>query len=99
MSGFEPSEELRLKLLAEEQKLRSKQPPHWAKTKYRKYAERLNALQKKDVPVEKKEVSKRVVREVCKKTGGKAVLNKGVVGGGVKKGVCGKRKVFVKRKK
>ena len=33
-----PSEELRKKLLAEELKLRSKQPEHWAKTKYRKYA-------------------------------------------------------------
>ncbi|MBI5553549.1 MAG: hypothetical protein HY917_02300 [Candidatus Diapherotrites archaeon] len=34
----EPTEKLRLKLLAEEKKLRSKQPPHWAKSKYRKYA-------------------------------------------------------------
>lgn len=33
-----PSEALRKRLLAEELKLRSKQPPHWAKTKYRKYA-------------------------------------------------------------
>ncbi|HZX33919.1 MAG TPA: hypothetical protein VFF09_00920 [archaeon] len=33
-----PSEELRKKLLAEELKLRKKQPEHWAKTKYRKYA-------------------------------------------------------------
>ena len=33
-----PSEELRKKLLKEEFKLRKKQPEHWAKTKYRKYA-------------------------------------------------------------
>lgn len=31
-------EELRLKLLQEEQKLRSKQPEAWTKTKFRKYA-------------------------------------------------------------
>ena len=34
----QPSEELRKKLLLEELKLRKKQPEHWAKTKYRKYA-------------------------------------------------------------
>lgn len=33
-----PSEELRKKLLRQELKLRKKQPEHWAKTKYRKYA-------------------------------------------------------------
>ncbi len=33
-----PTEELRMQLLREEQKLRKKQPEHWAKTKYRKYA-------------------------------------------------------------
>ncbi|MCR4369325.1 MAG: hypothetical protein NUV67_05465 [archaeon] len=33
-----PSEQMRQKLLEEELKLRSKQPEHWAKTKYRKYA-------------------------------------------------------------
>lgn len=32
------SEELRKKLLAQELKMRKKQPEHWAKTKYRKYA-------------------------------------------------------------
>ena len=36
-----PSEEMRIKLLQEELKLRSKQPEHWAKTKYRKFAERM----------------------------------------------------------
>ena len=33
-----PSEELRKKLLKQELKMRKKQPEHWAKTKYRKYA-------------------------------------------------------------
>lgn len=33
-----PSEELRKKLLKQELRLRKKQPEHWAKTKYRKYA-------------------------------------------------------------
>ena len=33
-----PSEELRLKLLEEEFKLRSKQPTAWTKTKFRPYA-------------------------------------------------------------
>ncbi|MFA5357991.1 MAG: hypothetical protein WC308_03645 [archaeon] len=31
-------EDLRLSLLAEEQKMRSKQPEAWTKTKFRKYA-------------------------------------------------------------
>jgi len=31
-------EELRIKLLEEEQKMRSKQPEAWTKTKFRKYA-------------------------------------------------------------
>jgi hypothetical protein len=31
-------EKMRLKLLQEEQKLRSKQPEAWTKTKFRKYA-------------------------------------------------------------
>ncbi len=33
-----PSEKLRLKLLREELKLRSRQPTAWTKTKYRPYA-------------------------------------------------------------
>ena len=43
-----PSEELRKKLLKEEFKLRKKQPEHWAKTKYRKYARPF-----KEAPTEK----------------------------------------------
>jgi hypothetical protein len=35
---FGVDESLRKKLLAEEQKLRSKQPEAWTKTKFRKYA-------------------------------------------------------------
>jgi hypothetical protein len=33
-----PSEKLRRELIKEELELRKKQPEHWAKTKYRKYA-------------------------------------------------------------
>lgn len=36
--GVEANEEMRLKLLAKEQKLRSGQPEPWTKTKYRPYA-------------------------------------------------------------
>lgn len=36
--SLKPSEELRLKLLKEEFKLRKKQPEAWTKTKFRKYA-------------------------------------------------------------
>jgi len=35
---IQPTEELRLKLLAEEFKLRKKQPEAWTKTKYRPFA-------------------------------------------------------------
>ena len=35
---FKVTEEMRLKLLEEERKLRAKQPEPWTKTKYRKYA-------------------------------------------------------------
>lgn len=43
------SEELRLKLLREELKLRKKQPTAWTKTKFRKYA---NFRAKKKAPEE-----------------------------------------------
>lgn len=43
-----PSEELRKKLLKQELSLRSKQPPHWAKTKYRKYSLMLNKKAEKE---------------------------------------------------
>jgi len=36
--NMDVDEDLRLQLLAQEQKLRSKQPEAWTKTKFRKYA-------------------------------------------------------------
>ncbi len=50
-----PSEKLRKLLLKQELRLRKKQPEHWAKTKYRKYAkpftkeelEKIGELEKK----------------------------------------------------
>ena len=59
-----PSEALRKKLLAEELKLRKSQPPHWAKTKYRKYA----LLRRPDEPllkIKKRRKAKR--KKVAKK--------------------------------
>lgn len=44
-----PSEELRKKLLKQELAMRSKQPPHWAKTKYRKYSIMLNKKAEKEI--------------------------------------------------
>ncbi len=38
MDFMKPSEEMRLKLLQEEFRLRKKQPQAWTKTKYRAYA-------------------------------------------------------------
>lgn len=48
--GVDSSEELRLKLLKEELKLRKKQPEAWTKTKYRPYAN-FRTKKKEDVPV------------------------------------------------
>lgn len=45
----EPTETLRLKLLAEEQKLRKKQPKRWTEIKFRRYA---NFRLPKDWPVD-----------------------------------------------
>ncbi len=45
-----PSEELRKKLLAQEFAMRKKQPEHWAKTKYRKYATMLSQKMNKEKP-------------------------------------------------
>ncbi|MCR4335423.1 MAG: hypothetical protein NUV57_02700 [archaeon] len=61
------SETLRKKLLEEELKLRQKQPEHWAKTKYRKYAkpyteeekEKIKELEKKRKSVTKKIAAKK----------------------------------------
>ncbi|MFH1391651.1 MAG: hypothetical protein ABIH20_05045 [Candidatus Diapherotrites archaeon] len=43
------SEEMRKKLLEEELKLRQKQPEHWAKTKYRKYAKPFTEAEKEKI--------------------------------------------------
>ncbi|HZX19746.1 MAG TPA: hypothetical protein VFF13_01905 [archaeon] len=48
--GVDSSEELRLKLLKEELKLRKKQPEAWTKTKYRPYAN-FRTKKKEDVPI------------------------------------------------
>ncbi|HIH07831.1 MAG: hypothetical protein J4224_02560 [Candidatus Diapherotrites archaeon] len=57
-----PSEELRKKLLAEELKLRKKQPEHWAKSKYRRYARPFKPAEpvpeKKEPAKQKKKPSK-----------------------------------------
>ncbi len=53
-----PSEELRLALLKEELKLRKKQPEHWAKTKYRKYAMLLSRTEMKNLNAAEEEVRK-----------------------------------------
>lgn len=68
-----PSERLRQKLLQEELKLRKKQPEHWAKTKYRKYAkpytpEELEKL--KEMEKERKRF-KRAGKSASKKSGRK----------------------------
>ena len=56
-----PSEKLRQLLLSQELKMRKKQPEHWAKTKYRKYAkpftdeelEKIKILEKKRKNIKK----------------------------------------------
>lgn len=58
-----PSEELRKRLLEEELKLRKKQPEHWAKSKYRKYA---NMLSRKKEKAEEK--AKLAAAELAKAT-------------------------------
>lgn len=50
------SEELRLKLLKQELKLRKKQPTAWTKTKFRKYA---------NFRTKKKEVQEQAVQQVA----------------------------------
>ena len=95
-----PSESLRKKLLEEELRLRTKQPEHWAKTKYRKYAkpftpeelERIKEYDRKRTgarPVVKKEKkrarkSKKWNRKAAKKTAKKTA--------GKKSGKLAKRK-------
>ena len=86
-----PSEELRKKLLKEEFKLRKKQPEHWAKTKYRKYAkpfkiapaekiyaEEPHEMEKLEKTTRKASTSKRkpVKKKATKHRGKKAVKKK-----------------------
>lgn len=59
------NEELRKKLLAEEFKLRSKQPTAWTKTKYRPYANFRKPKDFKDIKDVKGD-GKEVVKEIVK---------------------------------
>ena len=61
-----PSESLRKKLLEEELRLRTKQPEHWAKTKYRKYAKpfSLEEMEKiKELEAERKTVKRKLKKK------------------------------------
>ena len=78
-----PSEELRKKLLMEEMKLRKKQPEHWAKTKYRKYAKPAKAITTERIyaeePHETEKAEKRAVsvkKKAPKKAAKKAKISK-----------------------
>ena len=87
-----PSEKMRIALLKAEMRLRKKQPEHWAKTKYRKYAkpftpeelERIKEYDRKRTgarPVVKKEKkrarkSKKWNRKAAKKTAKKTAGKK-----------------------
>ncbi|GEM_PF-1956685 len=55
-----PSEKLRKKLIEQELKMRKKQPEHWAKTKYRKYAKPYTDLEMVQIKeLDKKRASRR----------------------------------------
>ena len=61
---IKPTEELRLKLLQEEFKLRQKQPQAWTKTKYRKFAMfAFNRKKKDETEQEKSDREKKQVAE------------------------------------
>ena len=62
-----PSEELRKKLLKQELAMRSKQPPHWAKTKYRKYSTMLNKKAEKEMADLQKSMKAKKMKEKKKK--------------------------------
>jgi len=55
-------EELRLQLLAEEFKLRKKQPPAWTRQKYRKYAN-FGANRKKKEEVKQEQTTEKKTKE------------------------------------
>ena len=68
-----PSEKLRKMLIEQELKMRKKQPEHWAKTKYRKYAKPYTELEM----VQIKELDKkRAHRRKKKKDAGKKAMAK-----------------------
>lgn len=55
-----PSEKLRKMLIEQELKMRKKQPEHWAKTKYRKYAKPFTELELEQIKeLEKKRTNRR----------------------------------------
>lgn len=69
-----PSEKLRQLLLEQELRLRKKQPEHWAKTKYRKYAKPFTEeeLEKiRELETKRKETRKKARRGKKKKGRGK----------------------------
>ncbi|MFH1256710.1 MAG: hypothetical protein V1494_05475 [Candidatus Diapherotrites archaeon] len=91
-----PSEELRMKLLKEELKLRKKQPQHWAKTKYRKYAKQ---MKKEDIiaeaqgkPAKKAKRKKKKLKKVKKKKAKKIAKKTKAKRGKAKKSRAKKRK-------
>ncbi|MAG18114.1 MAG: hypothetical protein CL944_01415 [Candidatus Diapherotrites archaeon] len=64
------NETLRKKLLEEEMKLRKKQPEHWAKTKYRKYAKPFTEAEKekiKELEKKRKETASKTKKTIVKK--------------------------------
>lgn len=98
--GF-ASEKLRKQLLEEELNLRKKQPQHWAKTKYRKYAkpytdaelEKIKELEKK-----RKARTRKSSKKPVKKTAKKKVATEGRTREGAKKKTA-KKKTKTKTKK
>lgn len=73
MFGTQVNEEIRLRLLEEERKLRNKQPTAWTKTKYRAYA---NFKTKKKEEEIKKAVAKNTARALKAKASRKTKKTK-----------------------
>ncbi|VVC00011.1 Uncharacterised protein [uncultured archaeon] len=78
-----PSEKLRQQLIEQELRLRKKQPEHWAKTKYRKYAKpfteeelvQIKELDKKR-KVERRANAKKSKKASRKRKAGKTVFKR-----------------------
>jgi hypothetical protein len=62
---MDAAEKLRLQLLEEERKLRAKQPEHWAKSKYRKYAAKPTAEERELIMLRGMQIKKQ--EELAKK--------------------------------